>query len=454
MAHSFGAQLQKLRTSAGMSMGELARRINYSKGHLSKVENDLKPPNATLAKLCDQALGTGGVLFRSLPPAAAGSPVASGPGPDDEVLVVAFADTGALHYRQLSRRLLEAGTGELLGDALVRGSRAATDRRTVDALRAGFDQLRVLGTMTSPVPVLGQALAHLQTVQTLTRHGDEPVRQQLWVLASRVAEYIGWMSQEAGDDAGALAWTDRAVEYALTGSDPHLASFALVRRAEVAMYRLDALGTIELARRAQADTGAGPRILGQAARCEAQGHALAGDALAYERALERAESLLATASDAEAPVLGSASVSDQVPLARGWSLYDLGRPGEAAAVLDEQVPRIPEVARRARARFGARRALAHAQHGDVEQACSVARDVLVDAAHVDSATVRVDLRQLVRTLGRWHTNSAVREIHPDLMSLLHLQEGVGWRGQPGVQAQASPSSSLRTWDASGNPSSS
>jgi transcriptional regulator with XRE-family HTH domain len=33
-----------------MSMGELARRINYSKSYLSKIENDFKSPSALVAR--------------------------------------------------------------------------------------------------------------------------------------------------------------------------------------------------------------------------------------------------------------------------------------------------------------------------------------------------------------------------------------------------------------------
>ncbi|MCT2582389.1 helix-turn-helix domain-containing protein [Actinophytocola gossypii] len=418
MGDSFGARLQKCRLAAGMTMGELARRTNYSKGHISKIENGHKPPNPMLARLCDEVLRTGGELVRSLRTAPA--PPAPAPSPDDEVLVMAFDETGELRYRQLPRRVVLAGAGAILGDALVRGSRSAADEHTVVTLRVMFDQLRSLGTMMSPVVVLGQAMAQLTTVRSLAADGEEPVRAELLLLASRIAEYTGWMSQEAGDESAALRWTDQAVRYATAGRDPHLASFALVRRAELAMYRQDAIATVALARQAQTSAAAGPRILGQAARCEAQGHALAGDRAAYERAMERAGTLLAAPADGPTPVLGSASVTDQVPLAHGWSLYDLGRPAEAAAVLDDHVPRIPPAARRARARFGTRRALAHAQQGDVDQACAVAREVLTDAAQVDSATVRIDLRQLARTLARWHTHPDVRTLHPHLMALLHM----------------------------------
>jgi hypothetical protein len=38
---------------------------------------------------------------------------------------------------------------------------------------------------------------------------------------------------------------------------------------------------------------------------------------------------------------------------------------------------------------------------------------------VDSATVRTDIRQLCRTLIRWHSHAPVRDLYPRLSALLH-----------------------------------
>ncbi|HEX5406933.1 MAG TPA: tetratricopeptide repeat protein [Pseudonocardiaceae bacterium] len=63
----FGTELRRLRTAAGWSLTELANRIHYTKGYLSKVENGLAPPNDALATLCDAELETGGVLIAVVP---------------------------------------------------------------------------------------------------------------------------------------------------------------------------------------------------------------------------------------------------------------------------------------------------------------------------------------------------------------------------------------------------
>jgi tetratricopeptide (TPR) repeat protein/transcriptional regulator with XRE-family HTH domain len=62
MTQGFGAELRRLRRAKGVSLLVLARQVNYSKGHLSKIENGLAQPAAVLAELCDEALQTGGVL--------------------------------------------------------------------------------------------------------------------------------------------------------------------------------------------------------------------------------------------------------------------------------------------------------------------------------------------------------------------------------------------------------
>lgn len=407
MTETFGIQLRRRRLEAGLSLAEFSKKIIYSKSYLSKIENDQKPPTRDFAGRCDDALEAGGSLVSMV--AVTPEPVA----PD--------VDEGGPRLHELWGDQRPAGAPDLLGFRLARGGEPVVDDLVVTSLRASFDQLRALGTITRPVDVIGQVLAHLNALRSMSATKSEPTRSNLLRLAARSAEYAGWMCQEGGNEDAAKWWTDRAAQLSIEGGDNSLATFTLVRHAELAMYRQDAISTVELTTRAQTNRDAGPRVLGLAARCEAQGHALAGDRDAFERALERAMTLLTTPepTGVASPLLGSSTVSDQVALARGWSLYELGDPGAAAELLDQQVPAIAVTARRARARFGARRALAHAANGEIEHACAITHGVLDDVAHVDSATVRLDLGRLARTLIRWHTSPAVRDVHPLLIRALH-----------------------------------
>jgi transcriptional regulator with XRE-family HTH domain len=392
MVDSFGVLLRKYRAAAGISMGELARRVNYSRSYLSKLENGRKPPNVTLARLCDGVLDAGGALIEAVPrrPAAG---------------------------RGVDRRRMLVGASAMLGIALAGGPRPVPDERVVTGLRASFEQLRVLGRQTSPAVLLESAVGQARAVHALAWENPEPMRSRLLLLAARIAEYTGWLSQESGDDRAAVWWTRQAAELGAAGGDRSLARYALVREAGVALYRQDPISTIELARRAQ-ESGGDARIRGLAARREAQGHALAGDRDSFARAMDRAAALVCATVDTSAyPVLGC-TASDPVTLARGWSLVDLGCAAEAAVVLDKAVPRLHVADRRGRARFGVRRSLAHALAGDLEESCRTLAEVLGDAEQVDSATVRLDLRELARTLSRARGCAAVRDVYPELSRVL------------------------------------
>ncbi|GHH62320.1 helix-turn-helix domain-containing protein [Lentzea cavernae] len=396
MSETFGELLRAHRVAAGLSMGQLAKLIHYSKGYLSKIENDLKPPTPTVARLCDGVLDVGGLLVE-----------AAVHGPSSR-------DAGGVGRRQV----LVAGTMLGVGALTGTGPRPVPDEHVITAMRTSFEQLRGLGLRTSPQVVLEPLQALQHTVHGMARENAGPVGTRLLLLAARIAEYTGWMCQEAGDEQAALWWTRHASELSRAAGDPAIASYAFVREAGLALYRQDAPATIHLAQQAQWIGRAGSRVLALAARREAQGHALAGDRSAAERAFDRAAGLMETAApDSSYPVLGS-TAPDPLELARGWALSDLGLNAEAAVVLDRQLTLLPATSRRSLARFGARRSLALALSGEVDESCRTLAFVVDDAAHVDSATVRTDLRQLARTLGRWHNHGAVREIYPGLKRLL------------------------------------
>lgn len=409
----FGAKLRERRQAAGLSIAQLAKQVHFSKGHLSKIENGHQTPTAALARLCDAAVGAGGELVAMV----GGQSRAAEPAPEADLplWLMTLDPTGAMRFVSAAEAPPTTGPPGL---SLSRGGRPAQpDERIVPMLRASFESTRQFGMAASPLVVFPMAVSHVYAICALAKGSHGPLRAELLVLASRVAEYAGWMCQEAGNEPHALWWIDYAVHLAGTADDHTLHSFALFRQAELALYRQDPLATIELARRAQADPLAGPRVLGLAARCEAQGHALAGDLDSYQRALERASVQLAIAAG-EPGGLTLGSTNSQVSLDTGWSLYDLGHPAQAAEVLDGAVGTIPETARRARARYGARRVLAHATNGEVDHACELLRSVLDDATQVDSATVRVDLRQLAKTLSRWRTHPPVRDLYPHLTAAL------------------------------------
>ncbi|GAA0640015.1 hypothetical protein GCM10010174_72740 [Kutzneria viridogrisea] len=61
-AGEFGRRLRRGRETAGYSLADLAKRIHFSKGHVSKVENGLARPSRDFAEACDAVLGAAGAL--------------------------------------------------------------------------------------------------------------------------------------------------------------------------------------------------------------------------------------------------------------------------------------------------------------------------------------------------------------------------------------------------------
>ncbi|WP_418190869.1 transcriptional regulator [Amycolatopsis albispora] len=328
---------------------------------------------------------------------------------------------GSSWFRPIGRReAMAMGVGSAIGFGLGTAGLGATsgEATALAALRAHFDQFRRLGQTASPGVVLPALVAQTHTIQQLASRAADRNRGELLLLAARYAEYAGWMAQESGDDKAALWWTDRAVEMADAGGDRDLAAYSLVRRALVTLYRDDAKQTVELAQHAQ--TFSVPaRIRGLAAQREAQGHALAGNRDACLRSLDQAQELLDRAEPAAGPVLGTTNLANPAAMALGWCMFDMGRAGEAAEVLDREVGLIPAEALRTRARYGVRRALAHATANEIDHACDLTRDLLGLIEVVSSATITLDVQRLRRTLARFRSHPAVREVSPHLDAALH-----------------------------------
>ncbi|MEV7089216.1 helix-turn-helix domain-containing protein [Streptomyces sp. NPDC093085] len=421
---TFGSRLREARLAAGMTLVGLANAIHYSKSQLSKVETGRKRPSPELARLCDAALGRRGALIALVPTTPRGgkpatSPpaqdaVALSPSPaaasDDRALPAAWAPPGR-------RQVLGAGAGSVLAAATPAAALptpALADGSLLDVSTALFDQFRRVGQAAPPGAVLPALAEQTRTLRALAARTGPRTGRGLLTLCARYAEFAGWMAQEAGADATALRWTEYAVELGAESGDADLASYALVRQGLVAYYRGDAARTVALAQGARSDR-LPYRIRGLAAQREAQGHALAGDDTACLRALDRARGLLARAEaeqDPAGPVLGTTHLRDPAAMTTGWCLLDLGRPSEAARVLDQEIERISAKAMRTQARYGARRALAHALAGEIDQACAHARELLSTAHTVASATIALDLRRLSRALDRHPRNPAVREVAP------------------------------------------
>ncbi|MGY0487782.1 helix-turn-helix domain-containing protein [Streptomyces sp. WG-D5] len=405
----FGTELRRARIAAGLTLTELAASVHYSKGQISKVETGKKRPSPELARLCDSALRTKGALA-ALVPVGQRSTGDSSPEADGQQVTPPSR-----------RHVMAAGAASFLVAPEASARPEPTESMGSNLLEislALFDQHRRLGQMAPANAVLPALAEQTGSLCALATRTGPRTAAKLRGLAARYAEYAGWMAEEAGDDQTALRWTDRAVDLADSAGEHALASYALVRRALITYYRGNPDETIALASRARS-SHLPRRIRGLAAQREAQGHALAGDYDSAMRALDSARDLLAPAAgDTDAPTLGPTHLANPADMVTGWCLVDLGRPRAAAEHLDRECARIPGHALRTQARYGVRRALAHAAAGELDHACELTGRLLRTTDCVGSATIATDLRRLERTLARHPRRPAFLAVSPLLTAAL------------------------------------
>lgn len=418
---SFGRELRQRRQEQHLSLAALAERVHYSKSHLSKVETGDKTPSVALARRCDAALSANGGLSR-LVAAPSVPPIRPNVSTVDEELVMTFGADGRNQIGVVRRREVLAAGASAAVMWTLRPAPAASGvgGETVHAVQEVLSALRLLGQTTSPTTLAPVVAAQTHAVKSLAAGAASPTtRAQLLITAVHFANYAGWLAQESGDAGAAVDWTNRAATMADAAGDLELVGYSFVRRALVAMNLPDPLETVALAQHASTVT-ASPRVRGLAAQREAQGHALAGSEYECLSALDRAASLLdGVDAPAGTPTIGTSTVVDSASMVRGWCLHDLGRPREAAAVLERGLAQIPESAPRSRARFGVRLALALASMRELEHAQAVLAPMWRVITDTDSATTRIDLARLSYTVGRWHDDSGVQALQRQLMTVLH-----------------------------------
>jgi transcriptional regulator with XRE-family HTH domain len=402
---TFGQELRQQRQNAGLSLTQLAQQVHYSKGYLSKIESDVKPPNVTFARLCDMALGTGG----SLVALAAGARTEQA----DEQASDLPADY-LLHERE---------DGWLHAVPSSATAVLSNPDAAVALFQARLHQTRSLGDLLNAALVLPMLIGETHVLRGLASTAVEaPIAQQLWFLAAQYGELAGRMFQEIGDDRQALWWTTYAARLAARGGSSDLEYSMLLHQAEMALDRDDPFEALSFTKKIQDAPSLSARTYALAAQRAAQAQALLGDFDSCMRELDRASALLDAQTNSGVADEGVASHS--IDLARGWALFDLGRSVDAAAVLGDVFDQMPSERVRERTRVGVRLALTLAVTDDIDRACQLISELLPAIQQLDSATIRHDLRLLQRELRRRNSRREVQDLLPA------MTEAIRSRRQP------------------------
>ena len=381
----------RLRIASGRSLAQTAERIHFSRSHLGNLETGRKRPTPDVAKACDAAFGATGALIRLA---------------------------------------LEARTHREIEAATRHASRFSTDmtrlplnpEEVLETCTRSFRRLRAAGQRERPRDLLTDLVTEADHVASVaSAAGRGTLQDDLWMLAARYAEFAGWMFEEAAQETAAEWWTRTATDWASRAGDHDMASYAWERRALTALYHGHAEATVALARRAGECKGVSPRVLGLAARREAQGHALGGDKGAYQRALDRSRDLLACGPAAypNGVSWGPNTITDSSLVIEASSLVDLRLFGEAAELFDSEACRsAQQVPPRTHARFTVKQSIALLGLGDIDRACDLLNSVLPSIARVDSATIRCDMRRLLSGFNRHRRHPRAASALPNIHNVL------------------------------------
>jgi hypothetical protein len=385
---SFAEALSALMTERGVSGRGLGRRVPCDSALICRYRSGKQAPSAKMAQRLDDVLNAGGHLAAWVGP---GRRVVLAGGAATAGLAVLAPSLERLTWAQLHSRRIDRADVDALTDVLTSQKRADN----------------ALGSAVMLQPVRAQ----LAVVEDLVKQVRGPIRPALVNVAQQWAQLAAYQYRQVGDapsDRGRLAQT---LEWATEIGDRTMTATVLLNRGESALLAGEVGTVISLGQAVQREKAAtaGPRAHG--ADLEARGHALAGDAVAATRCLDRAAELATglEGRDDRHPWLYWMSPTD-MQCKRGVSLGFLASEPRyyalAVAELKAGYAALPTDQRSTAwgAKYPAYLAAVHERAGDVGQACAMA----LEAARVAERTGPSLAQRLAQQV---HSDLQAR--HPD-----------------------------------------
>jgi hypothetical protein len=246
--------------------------------------------------------------------------------------------------------------------------------------------------------------------------------QEVFTAAAAMTEMTGWMAHDAGRDRVAQQHFARASDLVQFSRDRQLTAHILASTSHLAYHMSRHAEGIGLARRGRDVLAGGarqPELDARLLALEARGLAQRGQARACVRLLERARATLDTAPGAE--ISPWISRFDEAALAAEAArcLYQLGELDAAGRQAGRVVALRTGERVRSRALGQLTLVTVLLAQGRLEQACTVAKEVLAATRHLGSYLVVQQLLTLRRRLAPQRANAAASELIGRLEEALH-----------------------------------
>ena len=413
-----GTVVREMRTAAGMSLADLAKVTHYSKGHLSRIENDRDTPSLALLRAIDNAVSANGALVAIAPVIVSGLPDLSGVAlaSNEEALIMATADESARHGRRAGNSNIEDGQ--------------------LDRLEAALNHV-ALDLMTEPLIPLVLDARQIRDEAFNALDGRQYPRQSRR-LYSIGAKACGLLAVATADRFGlpeaATQHANVAVTAADLAEDPALLAWTGSLQSTIAFWQGRYRTAAVIARDARTGLGGGVEIA-RLAGVEARAWAKLGDRASMNAALEAAQA----ARDQEGPRAGVGVIaypySNQLRVAASARLWvgDYVRARaeltEALGLLAQEYDSLAHVAA-ARADL----ALAHLQAGELEAAAEVLRPLLgltTGGSYLAGAARRANGLIAVLSNERYATSNATRQLVAEIEEFSSAQKSNGEGSEAG-----------------------
>ncbi|MEW2377716.1 transcriptional regulator [Micromonospora sp. NPDC047812] len=231
-------------------------------------------------------------------------------------------------------------------------------------------------------------------------------RPRLLPELAESAQLAGWLAADAGDAAGALHAYRLALRAAATAGDPALGGHVLGSASHLLTGVGDPEGALVLARTAYAGArrSASPGLRALLLHRVALAAALGGRAGAARQALDAARRVTGAPEPGREPPWLYWLDGPELAAMTGRALVALGRPLPAEAPLHAVRRRGPRTA----AIYGGWLARGYLQLGEVERACAVAGEALLDAVRAGSPRALGQLAEVRRRLAGHGDEPVVR----------------------------------------------
>ena len=293
------------------------------------------------------------------------------------------------------------------------GEVGSVDRTLVTNTGLIVGGLRKQNAALGPGTTVQTGMALRAMLESVVKEAPDPVKNEAWVVYGDVAQLIGWMMFNLGEEATARYYYDDARKAAYQADDYELASNVLAASAHLAMSQGDWRGAIDHAQAAEeaARHSGSKHARGYAADMSARVYAAAGQAGRCQAALDRERRMMAKIDWADPP-------------AERWGFYGpafyWARESECALLLDMPVE-ASDAALQAQDRFNpaylhnnamtlARRAEAQAKQGDVTGACRTLNEAGRLTTLVGSVRLSKQVARVRTELRPWESTAAVREL--------------------------------------------